>query len=340
MNNHDKPHHGLKSKTIKSVIRNKINAWLDSIKDEPLRDACRKEAIVTGGCIASMLLGEDVNDFDVYFRTKETVLGVAKYYVKEFTDGRAAQGGVPVDIYPEEVTDSDGKARIRIVVKSAGVAGEDQKQDYQYFEKFAALHSQSKSARHPLPVWPVRRGDEDARSMASHHASHPPQSVTRCESAALRGAVIFWTCDQPTRSATALKWAIHKAVSSVRRERFTSLSFLMGMGVGVGASVWHPLGICGGIASACPASFVFNGLAVHLAFAASRFFSLLPLTKSRSFVSLFCVHAPFPMVQNAAMTGRIARHFLSERPVMIASRLSSSGKQQSGDRHANISRRR
>jgi hypothetical protein len=134
MNNHDKPHHGLKSKTIKSVIRNKINAWLDSIKDEPLRDACRKEAIVTGGCIASMLLGEDVNDFDVYFRTKETVLSVAKYYVKEFKDGRAAQGGVPVDMYHEEVTDSDGKPRIRIVVKSAGVAGKEQKQDYQYFE--------------------------------------------------------------------------------------------------------------------------------------------------------------------------------------------------------------
>ena len=134
MENHDKPHHGLKSKTIKSVIRNKINAWLDTIKDEPLRDACRKEAIVTGGCIASMLLGEDVNDFDVYFRTKGTVLAVAKYYVAEFKKGRAEQGGVPVEIYPEEITDSDGKPRIRIVVKSAGVAGNEQRQDYQYFE--------------------------------------------------------------------------------------------------------------------------------------------------------------------------------------------------------------
>jgi hypothetical protein len=134
MNNHDTPAHGLKSKTIKSVIRNKINAWLDSITDESLRDVCRKEAIVTGGCIASMLLGEDVNDFDVYFRTKGTVRRVADHYVKEFSAGRKAQGGVEVPIFVEEVEDLDGKPRIRIVVKSAGGAGEGQKEDYQYFE--------------------------------------------------------------------------------------------------------------------------------------------------------------------------------------------------------------
>lgn len=134
MNNHDTPAHGLKSKTIKSVIRNKINAWIDSIKDEGLRDACRKEAIVTGGCIASMLLGEDVNDFDVYFRTKGTVRKVADYYVKEFSAARKAQGGVEVPIFVEEIEDLDGKPRVRIVVKSAGVAGENQREDYQYFE--------------------------------------------------------------------------------------------------------------------------------------------------------------------------------------------------------------
>ena len=62
MNNHDTPSHGLKSKTIKSVIRNKVNEWLASIEDEDLRKLCQKEAIVTGGCIASMLLGEEVNE--------------------------------------------------------------------------------------------------------------------------------------------------------------------------------------------------------------------------------------------------------------------------------------
>lgn len=133
MENHgDK--HGLKSKTIKSILRNKIAAWIDTIEDEDLRDRCRREAIVTGGSIASMLLGEDVNDFDVYFRTKETVRKVADYYVAQFQAQRKAQGGVPVSIFVEELKDSQGKDRVRVVVKSAGVAGEGQAKDYQYFE--------------------------------------------------------------------------------------------------------------------------------------------------------------------------------------------------------------
>lgn len=133
MNNHgDK--HGLKSKTIKSILRNKVKAWTETIKDEALRSLCQKEAIVTGGSIASMLLGEDVNDFDIYFRTKSTVRKVADYYVAEFKKARTAQGGVPVSIYVEELKDTQGKDRIRIVVKSAGVAGNGQEKDYQYFE--------------------------------------------------------------------------------------------------------------------------------------------------------------------------------------------------------------
>lgn len=133
MENHG-DRHGLKSKTIKSVLRIKINAWLDTITDENLRDACRREAIVTGGSIASMLLGEEVNDFDVYFRTKATVRAVADYYVAKFAEQRKAQGGVPVNIYVEELKDTQGKDRVRVIVKSAGVAGQGQTQDYQYFE--------------------------------------------------------------------------------------------------------------------------------------------------------------------------------------------------------------
>lgn len=133
MENHgDK--HGLKSKTIKSILRNKVNAWLETIEDDDLRKACAKEAIVTGGSIASMLLGEEVNDFDIYFRTKGTVRRVADYYVKKFQEHRKVQGGVPINIYAEDIEDSKGKARVRIVVKSAGVAGEGQEKDYQYFE--------------------------------------------------------------------------------------------------------------------------------------------------------------------------------------------------------------
>lgn len=133
MNNHgDK--HGLKSKTIKSILRRKIDGWLETIDDEILRETCRKEAIVTGGCIASMLLGDEVNDFDIYFRTKATVKKVADYYLAKFAENKKDQGGVAVPMFVEELKDMAGKDRVRIVVKSAGVSSVEQSSDYDYFE--------------------------------------------------------------------------------------------------------------------------------------------------------------------------------------------------------------
>ena len=157
MNNHgDK--HGMKSKTIKSVLRNKVNAWLDTIKDEGLRDVCRKEAIVTGGSIASMLLGEEVNDFAIYFRTKSTVKAVADYYVAEFLEAKKPQGGVSFDVFVEELTDTQGKDRVRIVVKSAGVASDELEQNYQYFEA-QADHDAGEYAQEAFDVVADIEGD-------------------------------------------------------------------------------------------------------------------------------------------------------------------------------------
>lgn len=136
MNNHDTDNHarGLKAKTIKSIIRRKLDAWLETIEDEGLRETCRREAVVTGGSIASMLLGEQVNDFDVYFRTKTTVKAVADYYVAQFCERKKSQGGVPISCFVEELKDTQGMDRVRIVVKSAGVASDGQGSDYAYFE--------------------------------------------------------------------------------------------------------------------------------------------------------------------------------------------------------------
>lgn len=94
----------MKSKTIKAIIRKKINQWSASIGDEAVRKIVEKNCIVTGGCIASMLLKEPVNDFDVYFRTKEAVLAVAKYYVAQFESD--ASHGLAVQEMP------DGRIRI------------------------------------------------------------------------------------------------------------------------------------------------------------------------------------------------------------------------------------
>lgn len=106
------PHRGMKAKTIKAIIAKKFNAFADSIEDEKVRALVKKNTIVTGGCIASMLLGEKVNDFDLYFADKETCVAVGEYYVAKFV----AATGHPMKL------EYDGD-RVRIVTE-AGHRGE------------------------------------------------------------------------------------------------------------------------------------------------------------------------------------------------------------------------
>ena len=118
----------MKAKTIKKVIRAKIDEWLASIEDEAVRELAAKNTIVTGGCIASMLLKEPVNDYDLYFTDKATAVAVAKYYVSRFHSKNKAGVDVPI------MVDDEGD-RVRVVVKSAGIASEDgATAPYEYFE--------------------------------------------------------------------------------------------------------------------------------------------------------------------------------------------------------------
>ena len=96
----------MKAKTIKKALRAKIDEWMATIDDARLRDAVAKNTIVTGGCIASMLVQETVNDYDLYFRNLKTTEAVAHYYVAKFNSGAR-------DL---KVDSSDG--RVRIVTKS------------------------------------------------------------------------------------------------------------------------------------------------------------------------------------------------------------------------------
>lgn len=102
----------MKSKTIKAVIAKKMNEWWKSIDDEAVRELAKKNTIVTGGCIASMLLREKVNDFDVYLRTQEAAEALARYYVAKFMTATNHELAVKVE-----------EGRIRITIPS-GKRGE------------------------------------------------------------------------------------------------------------------------------------------------------------------------------------------------------------------------
>jgi hypothetical protein len=118
----------MKTKTINLTICKKFDEWLASISDESLREILNKGTICTGGAIASMLLRDPVNDFDFYFKDLATTKAVAEYYVSRMAE--PTREGVP---NPVSICVETTESRVRIKIKSAGVAGETDK-PYQYFE--------------------------------------------------------------------------------------------------------------------------------------------------------------------------------------------------------------
>lgn len=122
----------MKAKSIKAAIRKKIDDWLASIEDENVCKLAAENTIVTGGCIVSFLLKERINDYDVYFRNKETARAVAEYYVAQFKKNpppKFKDSDRLVEIWVEDKDD-----HLRVVVKSQGIASEADSEDYQYFE--------------------------------------------------------------------------------------------------------------------------------------------------------------------------------------------------------------
>lgn len=124
---------GMKAKSIKATLAAKFHDFVSSIEDKAVRKLVEGNTIITGGAIASMLLGDEVRDFDMYFRTKEVAIAVANYYLRRFKP--KDRNGIGCKISLNEYTDWRDSDRLRIVVKSAGIASEDgTKKDYQYFE--------------------------------------------------------------------------------------------------------------------------------------------------------------------------------------------------------------
>ncbi len=116
----------MKAKTIKAILTKKHKDFVASIQDEEVQKLVEKNSIITGGSIVSMLLGEQVNDFDYYFTNKETVLAVTNYYVNKFNELNPDKNPKPVVVETEN--------RVRIRIQSMGIASEGQKSEYQYFE--------------------------------------------------------------------------------------------------------------------------------------------------------------------------------------------------------------
>lgn len=127
----------MQTKTIAKICRKKIDDWAKTVKTEEVAEIIRTKTLITGGALVSLLSGEEVNDFDVYFRDKNSALRVAQYYVEEFKGKNAKWINEKVSLFEAQERDD----RIVIVIKSAGVAAAideskvtDSPTEYQYFE--------------------------------------------------------------------------------------------------------------------------------------------------------------------------------------------------------------
>jgi hypothetical protein len=154
----------MKKKTINAVINKKFDEWVESISDSKVRGLVVENSIITGGCIASMLLKEPPNDFDVYFTNKETVKAVAEYYVTVFNEANGDDGYVLDGAVPNErnMNREGGAAlnmtpgRIKIIFDSNGVGKEkgiaDDEDIAEYLEMPPIQDDNSKPKYRPIYI--------------------------------------------------------------------------------------------------------------------------------------------------------------------------------------------
>ena len=103
------------SKNIKKSLQAKIEDWLKHIEDTEVAKILRENVIITGGAIVSLLTGDDLHDYDIYFRTKEACIKVAEYYANIFN--KTHDSHVEIKVEDE---------RVQCFIRSKGVAAEEE----------------------------------------------------------------------------------------------------------------------------------------------------------------------------------------------------------------------
>jgi len=116
----------MNTRNISKHIKSKMDSWLASIEDRQLAQDLKPVIMVTGGCLASLLTNDKVNDYDVYLTDFGMAVRLSEYYVGKFNA-----------MYNEHVTVrvSDDN-RVTFHVQSQGIAGPKAEDDpaYKYFE--------------------------------------------------------------------------------------------------------------------------------------------------------------------------------------------------------------
>lgn len=113
----------MNSKNIKKSLNGKLNNWLESIEDKDIKEIIKNNTIITGGALVSLLTGEEVNDYDVYFRDRKSALKVATYYVNQFNKTHDTHINIEEEKDENNMVIPNG--RINIFIRSKGVESEN-----------------------------------------------------------------------------------------------------------------------------------------------------------------------------------------------------------------------
>jgi hypothetical protein len=126
---------GMTRGAIRRHLSKKIEEWAATLPDHLAKDA-KNGCIVAGGAIASMLLGERVNDYDFYFESIDLAERIAKHYVGVFQPQIDAVNDLKPALLRTSVKNIFGEDETRLVLRiaSAGVLGDADSQ-YKYFEQ-------------------------------------------------------------------------------------------------------------------------------------------------------------------------------------------------------------
>jgi len=135
----------MKAKTIKKVLSKVHKDWIDSIWTTSVQEIAKENTIVTGGSIASMLLGECVNDYDIYFRTKEAAMEIAGYYLRVYASNHP-DGETPV------LTELDN-GQISLGLWNSGMSGKIETEEDEDFP-VSLVDNPDEKKYHPVFISP------------------------------------------------------------------------------------------------------------------------------------------------------------------------------------------
>ena len=88
----------MNERRIKEHLRDKVDEWIKTLPFELRRDVLTN-CFVSGGSVVSLLLGETVSDYDIYFTKEHVALKVALHYARDkATEIASAPGTVNIVI--------------------------------------------------------------------------------------------------------------------------------------------------------------------------------------------------------------------------------------------------